>query len=72
MTVPTSDNIKDAIAQAASDGVRRASFGAGSSSQSAMSICDQITAIGFSKKNSRRRPKLAASRSNKFSTPSAI
>ena len=47
MTTPTSTDIQNAIAQAAADGVQSASFGAGSSSQSAMSISDQITAMRF-------------------------
>lgn len=43
----TADEIKTAMAQAAVDGITSASFSAGSSSQSQMSISDQIAAIRF-------------------------
>jgi hypothetical protein len=43
----TADEIRTAMAQAAVDGVSSASFSAGSSSQSQMSIQDQIEAIRF-------------------------
>ena len=41
------DSIETAMAQAAQDGVSSASFSSGSSSQSQMSIRDQIEAIRF-------------------------
>ena len=47
MTTPTADDILDAAAQAASDGVQSASFSAGSTSHSAMSIRDQLELVRF-------------------------
>jgi hypothetical protein len=43
----TTTEILDAMKQAAVDGVQSTSFGAGTSSMSAMSIQDQITALRF-------------------------
>lgn len=48
----TADEIQTAMAQAAADGVSSASFSAGSSSQSQMSIRDQIEAIRFLREES--------------------
>jgi len=72
MTTPTTTDIQNAIAQAAADGVSSASFGAGSSSQSAMSIQDQIAAHRFLQEEAARKSKSRGISFRQIQHPSAI